>query len=53
MGNLIVSLKQAKGLVSTALGILAVFALSFGNVAVAEEEKKKKKSKKTQRRVRE
>ena len=44
MGNLIVSLKQAKGLVSTALGVLAVFALSFGNIAVAEEEKKKNSS---------
>ena len=42
MGNLIVGLKQANWLVSSALGILAVLSLSFGNLAVAEEDKKKK-----------
>ena len=42
MGNLIVGLKQANWLVSSALGILAILSLSFGNLAVAEEDKKKK-----------
>ena len=42
MENLVVGLKQAKWLVSAAVAVLAVFSLSFGNIAVAEEEKKKK-----------
>ena len=42
MENLVVGLKQARWLVSTAVAVIAVFSLSFGNIAVAEEEKKKK-----------
>ena len=41
MENLVVGLKQAKGLASAVVGILAVFALVFGNITIAEEKKKK------------
>ena len=42
MENLVVGRKQARWLVSTAVAVLAIFSLSLGNMAVAEEEKKKK-----------